>query len=152
VLKGFREFIMRGNVVDLAVGIVIGAAFTGLVTQFTNSFLKPLIAVFGGGNERKTGASFAVHHQVFDWGAFVNAVFTFLLTAAVLYFLVVYPMNKLAERRKRGEAPPPEAPSEEVKLLTEIRDALVHQGVPEEQAVAREEAMPQQVPGRATGR
>ncbi|GAB3818523.1 large conductance mechanosensitive channel protein MscL [Micromonospora zhanjiangensis] len=60
-----------------------------------------------------------------DWGAFLNALITFLLTAAVLYFLVVYPMNKLAERRKRGEEPPPAAPSEEVKLLTEIRDALV---------------------------
>ncbi len=64
----------------------------------------------------------------FNYGDFINAAITFLLTAAVLYFLVVYPMNKLAERRKRGEEPPPAAPSEEIKLLTDIRDALVAQG------------------------
>jgi large conductance mechanosensitive channel len=128
MLKGFRDFIMRGNVVDLAVGIVIGAAFTGLVTQFTASFLKPLIAVFGGGTSEVTGAIFRINGQPFDWGAFVNAAITFLLTAAVLYFLVVYPMNQLAKRRNRGDTPPPEAPSEEVRLLTEIRDALVREG------------------------
>jgi large conductance mechanosensitive channel len=142
VLKGFRDFIMRGNVVDLAVGIVIGAAFTALVGQFTNSFLKPLIAALGGGSSTKTGAIFRVQGQAFDWGAFINAVITFLLTAAVLYFLVVLPMNKLAERRKRGEEPPPEAPSEEIKLLTEIRDALVRGSAAPGQRVAREEAMP----------
>lgn len=130
MLKGFRDFILRGNVVDLAVGIVIGAAFTTLVTSFTTSFLKPLIAVFGGGRANKLGATFHVNGQLFDWGAFVNAAITFLLTAAVLYFLVVFPMNELAKRRKRGEAPPPEAPSEEVRLLTEIRDALVRQAPP----------------------
>lgn len=128
MLKGFRDFIMRGNVVDLAVGIVIGAAFTGLVTQFTNSFLKPLIAVFGGGKAGTTGATFDISGQKFDWGAFINSAITFLITAAVLYFLVVYPMNQLAKRRNRADAPPPEAPSEEVRLLTEIRDALVHDG------------------------
>ena len=63
----------------------------------------------------------------FDWPAFLKALITFMLTAAALYFLVVYPMNKLAERRRRGEEPPPEAPSEEIKLLTEIRDALLAQ-------------------------
>lgn len=125
MFKGFRDFIMRGNVVDLAVGIVIGAAFTGLVTQFTNSFLKPLIAVFGGGQTGTTGATFTINGQTFDWGSFINSGVTFLLTAAVLYFLVVYPMNQLAKRRNRADAPPPEAPSEEVRLLTEIRDALV---------------------------
>lgn len=130
MFKGFRDFILRGNVVDLAVGIVIGAAFTTLVTSFTTSFLKPLIAVFGGGRESRPGARFSVNGQIFDWGAFVNSAITFLLTAAVLYFLVVYPMNELAKRRKRGEAPPPEAPSEEVRLLTEIRDALARQAPP----------------------
>jgi large conductance mechanosensitive channel len=152
VLKGFRDFIMRGNVVDLAVGIVIGAAFTALVTSFTTSFLKPLIAVFGGGSEGKTGATFSVNGQHFDWGAFINAVITFLLTAAALYFLVVYPMNKLAERRKRGEEPPPEAPSEEIQLLTEIRDALVGGAATPNQRVARDDAMPQRVEGSATDR
>src|SRR5581483_9881042 len=133
---------MRGNVVDLAVGIVIGAAFTALVSQFTASFLKPLIAVVGGGPSNHIGGQFKVNGQVFDWGAFLNAIITFLLTAAALYFLVVYPMNRLAERRKRGEVPPPEAPSEEIKLLTDIRDALVRGGGAPGQRVARDEAMP----------
>jgi large conductance mechanosensitive channel len=128
MLKGFKDFIMRGNVVDLAVGIVIGAAFTSVVTAFTNAFLKPLIQLLGGGTGASAG-TWDVDGVKFDYASFINAVITFLLTAAVLYFLVVYPLNRLAERRKRGEEPPPEAPSEEVKLLTEIRDALVRQQV-----------------------
>jgi large conductance mechanosensitive channel len=124
MLKGFKDFIMRGNVVDLAVGIVIGAAFTGVVTQFTKSFLEPLIRVISGGKGIKAGG-FTVRGVSFDWAAFINTAITFLLTAATLYFLVVMPMNRLAERRRRGEEPPPAAPSEEIKLLTEIRDALV---------------------------
>ncbi|MBB5111019.1 large conductance mechanosensitive channel protein MscL [Micromonospora chalcea] len=124
MLKGFKDFIMRGNVVDLAVGVVIGAAFTGVVTAFTGSFLKPLIKLASGGSELKSG-TWTIGDVKFPWVDFVNAAITFLLTAAVLYFLVVFPMNKLAERRQRGEEPPPSAPSEEVKLLTEIRDALL---------------------------
>ena len=130
MFKGFRDFIMRGNVVDLAVGIVIGAAFTALVTSFTTGFLKPLIARFSGGTtvSGSTGLSIG-HKQILDWPGFINAIITFLMTAAVLYFLVVLPMNKLAERRKRGQEPPPAAPSEEIMLLTQIRDALL-QGAP----------------------
>ncbi|MGY3515234.1 large conductance mechanosensitive channel protein MscL [Micromonospora sp. PTRAS2] len=132
MLKGFKDFIMRGNVVDLAVGVVIGAAFTGVVTQLTKSFLEPLIRVFvlliTGSKDGLAGTAPKFRGIAFDWVAFVNAAITFLLTAAALYFLVVYPMNRLAERRKRGEEPPPAAPSEEVKLLTEIRDALVAAG------------------------
>jgi large conductance mechanosensitive channel len=124
MLKGFRDFIMRGNVVDLAVGIVIGAAFTSLVGAFTNAFLKPLIQLLSGGHGVRAGAP-TIRGVPFDWASFANAFITFLLTAAALYFLVVYPMNRLAERRARGEEPPPAAPSEEVKLLSEIRDALV---------------------------
>ncbi|SCE83627.1 large conductance mechanosensitive channel protein MscL [Micromonospora mirobrigensis] len=127
MLKGFKDFIMRGNVVDLAVGVVIGAAFTGVVTQLTKSFLEPLIKFFSGGNEF-SGRWEISEKNYMDWAAFLNALITFLLTAAVLYFLVVFPMNKLAERRRRGEEPPPAAPSEEVKLLSEIRDALVAAG------------------------
>lgn len=128
MLKGFKDFIMRGNVVDLAVGIVIGAAFTSVVTAFTNAFLKPLIQLLGG-NTTATAGKWTVGAVAFDWASFINACITFLLTAAVLYFLVVFPLNKLAERRKRGEEPPPAAPSEEIQLLTEIRDALVRQQV-----------------------
>ncbi len=124
MLKGFKDFIMRGNVVDLAVGIVIGAAFTTVVTSFTNAFLKPLIQLIGGGTGVNAG-SWDVNGVKFDYATFINALITFVLTAAVLYFLVVFPLNKLAERRARGDEPPPSAPSEEIKLLAEIRDALV---------------------------
>jgi large conductance mechanosensitive channel len=130
MLKGFRDFILRGNVVDLAVGIVIGAAFTGVVTQFTASFLEPMIRVISGGRGI-SGAVPKINDVPFDWVKFVNVLITFALTAAVLYFFVVLPMNKLAERRRRGEEPPPAAPSEEVQLLTEIRDALVAARRPE---------------------
>jgi len=123
VLKGFREFISRGNVIDLAVAVVIGAAFNDVVMQFTKSFLEPLIRVVSGG--KPLSGTFTILDVKFDWGAFLNTVIGFLLTAAAVYFLVVTPMNKLAERRKRGEAPEPAAPSDEVRLLTEIRDALV---------------------------
>jgi large conductance mechanosensitive channel len=127
MLKGFRDFIMRGNVVDLAVGIVIGAAFTELVTALTGSFFKPIIERISGGG--KIGGKINIGgDKAIDWGAFVTAAINFVLVAAVLYFFVVLPMNKLAERRRRGETPPPEAPSEEVRLLTEIRDALVGGG------------------------
>ena len=128
-LEGFRDFIMRGNVIDLAVGIVIGAAFSSVVTVFTSSFIEPLIRAIGG-NTGKIGGQFTFNGQTFDYAAFINGVISFMITAAVLYFLVVLPMNALAERRKRGEVPPPAAPSEEVLLLTQIRDALVTNGVP----------------------
>ncbi|WP_089295891.1 large conductance mechanosensitive channel protein MscL [Actinoplanes regularis] len=126
MFQGFKDFIMRGNVVDLAVGVVIGAAFSTVVTTLTNGFLKPLIQLIGGGSGGAAG-TFYIRKVPFDYASFINAVITFLLTAAVLYFLVVYPLNMLAERRRRGEEPPPKAPSEEIKLLTEIRDALVAQ-------------------------
>ena len=121
MLKEFRDFIMRGNVVDLAVAVVIGAAFTALVSSFTDSFLRPLIALVGGGG--LDGGTFTINGQEFDWAGFVNAVITFALTAAVVYFLVVVPLKRLTERRERGEEPGPAAPTQ-VELLTEIRDLL----------------------------
>jgi large conductance mechanosensitive channel protein len=101
MLKGFKDFIMRGNVVDLAVGIVIGAAFTAVVTAFTTAFLKPLIQLLSGGQGVSAGA-FKVRGVAFDWASFINACITFVLIAAVLYFLVVFPLNRLAERRGPG--------------------------------------------------
>jgi large conductance mechanosensitive channel len=124
MIQGFKDFIMRGNVVDLAVGVVIGTAFTAVVTSFTKSFLEPLIKLISGGKGEAKG-EWPVGGVVFTYASFINALITFVLTAAVLYFLVVMPLNVLAERRRRGEEPPPKAPSEEVKLLTEIRDALL---------------------------
>ena len=121
MIKGFKDFLLRGNVVDLAVAVVIGTAFTLLVGQFTASFLEPLIALIGGGG--LDGGTFTINGQVFDWGAFVNQVITFVLTATVVYFLVVLPMKALMERRKRGEEAGPVAPTQ-VELLVEIRDLL----------------------------
>jgi large conductance mechanosensitive channel len=123
VLKGFKDFIMRGNVIELAVAVVIGIAFNNVVTQLTKSFLEPLIKLISGG--REVSGQWKVREVAFDWGAFVNAVIGFLLTAIAVYFFIVLPMNKIAERRARGEEPEPKAPSEEVRLLTEIRDALL---------------------------
>ena len=122
-LQGFKDFIMRGNVIDLSVGIVIGAAFTALVGAFTKSFVEPLIRVFSGGGE--FSGTFKIMDVTFDFATFINALITFLMTAAVVYFLIVTPMNRLAERRKKGIEPEPKAPSEEVILLQEIRDALL---------------------------
>jgi large conductance mechanosensitive channel len=124
MVQGFKDFIMRGNVVDLAVGIVIGAAFTAVVTAFTNGFVKPLIQLMGGGTGVGAGTWKAKDGVVFDYATFLNAIITFLITAAVLYFLVVLPLNLLAERRRRGEEPPPKTPSEDILLLTQIRDLL----------------------------
>ncbi|MGY1649812.1 large conductance mechanosensitive channel protein MscL [Geodermatophilus sp. SYSU D01119] len=121
VLKGFKDFLLRGNVVELAVAVVIGAAFTAVVTAFTDSFLTPLIGLVAGGGE--VGGTFAVNGQTFTYGAFISQVITFVLTAAVVYFVVVLPLEKVAERRRRGEEAGPVAPTQ-VELLAEIRDLL----------------------------
>ena len=121
MIKGFKDFLLRGNIVDLAVAVVIGVAFTALVTAFTESFLKPLIGLIGGGGIE--GGTFTINGQVFDWAGFINAVITFVLTAAVVYFAVVLPMKTIMERRKRGEEAGPAEPTQ-VELLTEIRDLL----------------------------
>ncbi len=121
MLKGFKDFLLRGNIVDLAVAVVIGTAFTALVAAFTSSFLQPLIGLLGGGGAN--GGSVEVDGQLFTWGAFINAVITFVLTAAVVYFVVVLPMKAIQERRKRGEEAGPAEPTQ-VELLVEIRDLL----------------------------
>lgn len=120
-MKGFKDFLLRGNVVELAVAVVIGAAFTALVSAFTSSFLTPLIGLVGGGGE--TGGTARVNGQIFTWGAFIGAIITFVLTAAVIYYVVVVPLKKIAERRSSGQEAGPSEPSD-VELLTEIRDLL----------------------------
>ncbi|HEY2791604.1 MAG TPA: large conductance mechanosensitive channel protein MscL [Micromonosporaceae bacterium] len=123
VFKGFKEFITRGNVIDLAVAVVLGGAFAALINQLTKSFLEPLVRVILGG--KGAAGTFTIRNQVFDYGAFINAVITFLITAAAIYYLVVLPMNKMIERRNaRLGLPPKDETSDEVRLLTEIRDAL----------------------------
>jgi large conductance mechanosensitive channel len=121
MIKGFKDFLLRGNVVDLAVAVVIGAAFTAVVNAFVTSFLTPLIGLVSGGGE--LGGELEINEQHFTWGAFLSQLIAFVLTAAVVYFVVVLPMKKLIERRTRGEEPGPAAPTE-VELLVEIRDLL----------------------------
>jgi large conductance mechanosensitive channel len=126
-LSGFKKFLLRGNIVDLAVAVVIGAAFTAVVNAFAESFLTPLIAVIGGGGE--LGGVAQLGGQDFTYGAFLSKVITFVLTAAIIYFLVVLPVHKLLERQARGEEPAPVGPTE-LELLVEIRDLLrAQQGI-----------------------
>lgn len=121
MIKGFRDFIMRGNIVELAVAVAIGSAFATLVKQFSDSFIRPLVGLVGGGGIG--GGTFTINGQRFDWGGFVNAVIFFLATAVAIYFVVVAPINALQERRRRGQ-PTPETPPTQEELLTEIRDLL----------------------------
>lgn len=124
MLKGFRDFILRGNIVDLAVGVVIGVAFNQVVTQLTKDFIQPLINLAAGGGIK--AGSFHLNGQTFNWSDFVNTVISFLITAAVVYFLVVQPMNMLLKRMHRNDIPPPEAPpTDETRVLREIRDILL---------------------------
>lgn len=126
MLKGFKDFLLRGNVVELAVAVAIGTAFTALVDQFGKSLIKPLVGVFAGGGIH--GGTFTVRNQVFDWGGLINAVIFFVITAAVIYFVVLAPMQRLQARRARDEEPgPPPGEPTDVELLTEIRDLLRQQ-------------------------
>ena len=104
MIKGFKEFILRGNVIDLAVALVIGAAFGAVVTSFVNDVLMQIIAAIGGQPDFGS-LSFKIGQGVIKYGAFLNALITFLLVAAAIYFVVVMPMNKLAERRAKGQDP-----------------------------------------------
>ncbi len=123
MLKGFKEFLSRGNIVDLAVAVVIGTAFTGLVTKFTDSIIQPLINRIGAGAESDYGV-LRINiggGQTIDLNVLLSATINFILVAAVVYFLVVLPYNKLA---RRGE----EAADTEVSLLKEIRDLMSEDG------------------------
>ena len=131
MLKGFKNFLMRGNVIDLAVAVVVGAAFTAVVQTVVGNIIKPLLNALG--TPESNGLTFSLKHgspqiekaTLVDVSAMLNAVITFGITAAVVYFLIVMPMNHLAERRKRGQEPEPKAPAEDILLLQEIRDLLV---------------------------
>lgn len=124
MLTGFKNFIMRGNVIDLAVAVVIGAAFTTVVNALVQGFINPLIAAVFGQPDLSSVWQFEINEAVFSLGLILGAVLNFVLVAAVIYFLIVMPMNRLAERRKTGEEPEPQAPAEDVILLQEIRDLL----------------------------
>ena len=125
MFRGFKDFLLRGNVIDLSVAVVIGAAFTSVVTAFTDAFLKPLIQLLSPAGEQFRG-TMKVDGVVFDYASFINQAITFLITAAVVYFLVVAPMKALQARRLRGEESGP-AQATDVQLLAEIRDLLQDQ-------------------------
>ena len=105
MLTGFKQFIMRGNMLDLAVGVVLGAAFGGMITALVKDLLTPLIAALGGQPDF-SALAFTIHGSRFLIGDFINAVVSFLLIAAAVYFFVVVPMNALVARVRRGAAPP----------------------------------------------
>ncbi|MBI2702795.1 MULTISPECIES: large-conductance mechanosensitive channel protein MscL [Mycobacterium] len=121
MLKGFKEFLSRGNIVDLSVAVVIGTAFTALVTAFTDSIIKPLVSSIGV-NQASQINVLKIHitgDQYIDFNVVLSAAINFILVAAVVYFLVVLPYSKL---RKQGEVE--QADDAQVVLLSEIRDLL----------------------------
>jgi large conductance mechanosensitive channel len=121
VLKGFKEFLARGNIVDLSIAVVIGTAFTALVTKFTDSVIQPLIDRIGAGGDSEYGVlKIGIGGgQTIDLNVLLSAAINFVLVAAVVYFLVVVPYNRL---RKKGEVE--QAQDTELSLLTEIRNLL----------------------------
>jgi large conductance mechanosensitive channel len=119
----FREFLLRGNVVDLAVAVILGAAFGAVVTSFVNDILMQLIAAIGGQPDF-SALTFTINDAELRYGSFLNAVIVFVIIGAAVFFLVVKPINTLMARRKAGLEPEPEAVPEDVVLLGEIRDLL----------------------------
>lgn len=132
MLKGFKEFVLRGNIVELAVAFVIGTAFATLVNTFVSAIIKPILTIITPG---KSGFGFDLipsnDNTFINVGTLINAIIVFVLTAALVYFLLVVPMNRLNDHRKaralaRGEEPEPAAPTDN-ELLMEIRDLLKQQ-------------------------
>jgi len=134
MIKGFREFILRGNVIDLAVAVVIGAAFTGIVNTLVASFINPLIGLFFAADSLNEALALPVPTLgggtvTFAFGTIIGAVINFLAVAVVVYFVFVMPMNRLKERAAAREQLPPEPepmPSE-AEILIQIRDLLQKQ-------------------------
>ncbi len=120
-MKGFRDFILRGNVVDLAVGVMIGAAFGTVVNSLVKDLMTPLIAAIVHQPDF-SALTFTINGSKFLYGDFLNALIAFIIVAATIYFFVVMPVNKLMARFKKP--PVPGEPSEDIKLLREIRDLL----------------------------
>ncbi|GAA0931841.1 large conductance mechanosensitive channel protein MscL [Streptomyces asiaticus] len=141
VMEGFKAFLMRGNVIDLAVAVVIGAAFTAVVNSIVKGLINPIVGAFGTKDLEKyrsclkapceTNATGDIVHGIpILWGSVLSAVLTFLITAAVVYFLMVLPMSRYLARKAAKEAKAEEqavADAEEIILLREIRDELVAQ-------------------------
>ncbi|HEX5569361.1 MAG TPA: large conductance mechanosensitive channel protein MscL [Streptomyces sp.] len=143
VLTGFKTFLMRGNVVDLAVAVVVGAAFTKIVNSVVEGVINPVVGSIGprdldqyqsciqGPCEIDKATGQAIDGITIKWGSVLSASLTFLITAAVVYFLMIVPMNKLKERLdvkdSEAEKAAEPAPKTEAELLAEIRDVLIAQ-------------------------
>ncbi len=126
MFQGFKDFLMRGNIVDLAVAVVIGSAFAAVVSTVVTSLIEPILAVFG--DAQSDGLSFRLvssnEATTVDISAIINAFIVFLITAAVVYVVFVVPSNRFAARQAREEEPEPEAVAPDVQVLREIRDML----------------------------
>jgi large conductance mechanosensitive channel len=131
--KEFRAFILRGNVVDLAVGVIIGAAFKSVVDSLVKNIFSPIIGLVAGKDFSALGVTLKHADKaankpaiILAYGQFINDIISFLLVALAVFFFVVKPLNMLNERRKRGDAPEEDtpAPSDEALILGEIRDLL----------------------------
>ncbi len=129
MLQGFKDFILRGNVIDLAVGVVVGAAFTAVVTAFSDAIINPLVASIGGVDYSNAGLGFHIipgnDATFINFGAVITAIINFLLIAAVIYFVLIVPRNKIEEFEKERRGVDKESPEPtETELLTQIRDLL----------------------------
>ena len=121
MLKGFKDFLLRGNVVDLAVAVVVGAAFTAIVTAFTTNIINPLVAALGGSNEYGFGFQITSSPESFvNIGAVITAIINFVIIAAVVYFVLILPVNT-AKKRFVSQ---PEKELSDVDVLVQIRDIL----------------------------
>ena len=124
MIEEFKQFLLRGNVIDLAVAIVLGVAFGAVVTSLVENIITPIIAAIFGEPDF-SGLTFEINGSVFRYGAFFNAVLSFVLIAAAIFFFVVKPFNMYMERRRAGLEPePPAAKSDEVVVLEEIRELM----------------------------
>ena len=119
MFKGFKEFILRGNVVELAVAVVMGAAFGAVVTSFVTDLLTPLIAAIVGKPDF-SALVLTINSSAIAYGKFLNALIAFLMVATAVYFAIVAPMNALAARMKRGEVPPDPSTKKCPECLSEI--------------------------------
>lgn len=131
MLKGFKDFIMRGNVMELAIAVIIGSAFTAIVTAISDYLIQPIINSFGGTDVKGLVWEIRSGNETteMDFGAIITAVINFLIIAAVVYFLLVAPMNKINEMNMRRKGiDTDETEATEAELLIEIRDLLAAQG------------------------
>ena len=132
MIEEFKKFIFKGNVIDLSTGVIIGAAFTGIVTAFTKGIVEPLLKAAGGKPNVSLGIPIGTFtddagHEIpnlIDIGLVINAGIGFLITAAIVFFVIVKPMNKLMALTQKKQAETPAPVPADIQLLSEIRDLL----------------------------